>query len=338
MIGPGALRALRSAPRSSSFCAAGFVLALLSYVVAPGASGQGTTYPTKPIRFIVPLAPGGGADTFARFLARPLTQSLGQQVIVENRPGASGTIGGEYVVRSAPDGYTLLIGGTGQLVASLTQRKIDLERDFTPIALAMDQPYLLVVHPSLPVRSVPELVKFVRARPGEIIYASAGMGSAGHIAMELLRVAMGVDMLHVPYKGAGAALADVVAGQVPIIFSSPLGTVPLVRAGRLRPLAVSGAQRMVALPEVPTVAEGGYKGFSSAAFLGLLGPVGLPRDIVARLGTEVVAIVQRPESREWLNRQGAEPAPGSAEKLTERIRSDLERMNKLIREHNLKLN
>ena len=312
--------------------------AILLLVACATAQAQAPSYPSKPVRFIVPLAPGGGADTFARFLARPLTQSLGQQVIVENRPGASGTIGGEYVVRSAPDGYTLLIGGTGQLVASITQRKIDMERDFTPIALAMDQPYLLVVHPSLPVRSVPELVKFVRARPGEIIYASAGMGSAGHIAMELLRVAMAVDMVHVPYKGAGAALADVVAGQVPIIFSSPLGTVPLVRAGRLRPLAVSGTQRMAALPDVPTVAESGFKGFSSAAFLGLLGPVGMPRDVVARLSTEVTKIVQRPETREWLQRQGAEPAPGAPEQLTERIRSDIERMNKLIREHNLKLN
>ena len=317
---------------------AAVALGLLVVFAAPPTFAQAAAYPAKPVRFIVPLAPGGGADTFARFLARPLSQSLGQQVIVENRPGASGVIGGEYVVRSAPDGYTLLIGGTGQLVASITQRKIDMERDFTPIALAMDQPYLLVVHPSLPVKSIPELVKFVRARPGEIIYASAGMGSAGHIAMELLRVAMGVDMLHVPYKGAGAALADVVAGQVPIIFSSPLGTVPLVRAGRLRPLAVSGAQRMVALPEVPTVAESGYTGFATAAFLGLLGPIGVPREIVTRLSSEVVAIVQRSETREWMHRQGAEPAPGAPDKLAERIRSDLERMNKLIRDHNLKLN
>ena len=330
----GDLPAAAEAPRGVRFFCAFLVL----LVVAARAPAQAPGYPAKPVRFIVPLAPGGGADTFARFLARPLAQSLGQQVIVENRPGASGTIGGEYVVRSTPDGYTLLIGGTGQLVASLTQRKIDMERDFTPIALAMDQPYLLVVHPSLPVRSVPELVKFVRARPGEIIYASAGMGSAGHIAMELLRAAMAVEMLHVPYKGAGAALADVVAGQVPIIFSSPLGTVPLVKAGRLRPLAVSGSHRMAALPEVPTVAESGFKGFSTAAFLGLLGPVGMPRDIVARLSADVVKIVQRPESREWLLRQGAEPAPGTPEQLAERIRSDLKRMHKLIREHNLKLN
>jgi len=295
-------------------------------------------YPTKPIRFIVPLAPGGGADTFARFLARPMSQVLGQQVIVENRPGGSGTIGGEYVVRSAPDGYVLLIGGTGQLVASITQRKIDMERDFTPIALGMDQPYLLTVHPSLPVRTVDELVKFVRARPGDVIYASAGMGTAGHIAMELLRMATKVEMVHVPYKGAGAALADVVAGQVPIIFSSPLGTVPLVRAGRLRALAVGSAQRMAALPEVPTVHEAGVKGFSAAAFLGLFGPPNLPRDLVNRLSGEMIKIIQRPESAEWLTKQGAEPAPGTPEQLAERVRSDLDRMNRLIRDFNLKLN
>src|SRR5512139_848821 len=213
-----------------------------------------------------------------------------------------------------------------------------MERDYTPIALAMDQPYLLVVHPSLPVKSVAELISFVRARPGEVIYASAGMGTAGHIAMELLRAAMGVEMIHVPYKGAGAALADVVAGQVPIIFSSPLGTVPLVRAGRLRPLAVSSKQRMTTLPDVPTVAESGVQGFYTSAFLGLLGPPGLPRDIVSRLSPEVMRIIERPESREWLQRQGAEPAPGTPEQLAERIRTDVEQFRKLLRDTNLKLN
>ena len=312
--------------------------ALAGGSIALAAWGQAPAYPTKPVRFIVPLAPGGGADTFGRFLARPMSQSLGQQVIVENRPGGSGMIGGEYVVRSVPDGYTLLIGGTGQLVGSITQRKLDMERDYTPIALAMDQPYLLVVHPSLPVKSVAELIKFVRARPGDVIYASAGMGTAGHIAMELLRSAMGVEMIHVPYKGAGAALADVVAGQVPIIFSSPLGTVPLVRAGRLRPLAVSGKQRMTALPDIPTVAEAGVKGFYTSAFLGLLGPAGLPHDIVSKLSAEVIRIIERPESREWLQRQGAEAAPGTAEQLAARIHNDLEQFRKLLRDTNLKLN
>jgi tripartite-type tricarboxylate transporter receptor subunit TctC len=314
------------------------VLAAVLIACAHDVRAQAPAYPLKPIRFIVPLAPGGGADTFARFLGRPLSQSLGQQIIVENRPGGSGTIGGEYAARAAPDGYTLLIGGTGQLVATLVQKKVDLARDFTPIALAMDQPYLLVVHPSLPVRNVNELAKLVRARPGEIIYASSGQGSAGHIAMELLRIALGIEMLHVPYKGAGAALADVVAGQVPIIFSSPLGTVPLVRAGRLRPLAVSGARRMAALPDVPSVAEQGLPGFATSAFLGVLGPLGMQRDVVARLSTEVIKIVQLPESREWLLRQGAEPAPGTPEQLAERIRHDMEKMQKLIRDANLKLN
>jgi len=312
-------------------------ICLLGVLAISPSWGQAPAYPTKPVRFIVPLAPGGGADTFARFLAQQMTQSLGQQVIVENRPGGSGMIGGLYVVRSAPDGYTLLIGGTGQLVASITQGKLDMRRDYAPVALGMDQPYMLVVHPSLPVKSVAELITFVRARPGEVIYASSGMGSAGHIAMELLRSAMGVEMIHVPYKGAGAALADVVAGQVPIIFSSPLGTIPLVRAGRLRPLAVSGKQRMATLPDVPTVSEAGVTGFYTAAFLGLLGPPGLPRDIVSRLSTETIKIVQRPESRDWLERRGAVPNPGTPEQMAERIRTDLEKFNKLLRDMNLKL-
>ena len=323
---------------SAALAAGRWTSALAALLVALTCAAQAPGYPNKPIRFIVPLAPGGGADTFARFLARPMSQSLGQQVIVENRPGGSSMIGGEYVARAVPDGYTLIVGGTGLLTGSLTQRKLDIERDFTPIAIAMDQPYLLVVHPSLPVKNVAQLIAFVRARPGEVVYASAGMGTAGHIAMELLRAAMKVDMIHVPYKGAGAALADVVAGQVPIIFSSPLGTVPLVRAGRLRPLAVSGAQRMTTLPDVPTVAESGVAGFATSAFLGLLGPPGLPKDVVSRLSPEVVRIIQRPESRDWLVRQGAEPAPGGAEQMAERIRNDVEAMTRLIRESNLKLN
>lgn len=300
--------------------------------------GQTSAYPVKPVRFIVPLAPGGGADTFARYLARNISPALGQPVVVDNRPGGSGTIGGEYVVRSAPDGYTLMVSGTGQLVASITHRKVDIERDFTPIALGMDQPYLLTVHPSLPVRTVDQLIKFVRARPGEVVYASAGMASAGHIAMELLRMEMKVEMIHVPYKGAGAALADVVAGQVPIIFSSPLGTVPLVRTGRLRALAVSSAHRMSALPDVPTVHEAGVKGFATAAFLGLFGPAGMPRDVVGRLSTEVIRVIERPETREWLLQQGAEPAPGTSEQLAERVRSDVARIRKLLRDTQLKLN
>ena len=305
---------------------------------ATGVQAQGPAYPVKPVRIIVPLAPGGGADTFGRFIGRHLSDAMGQQFIVENRPGGGGLVGGEYVARAAPDGYTLLVGGSGQIATSLTHRRLDLERDFTPIVLAMDQQFLLVVHPSLPVANVAHLIKFARARPGEISFASAGTGSAGHLAMELFNLTAGIKLLHVPYKGAGAALADVISGQVPIIFSSPLGTVPIVRAGRLRALATSGAQRMAALPDIPTIAESGVPGFRTSSFLGLLGPAGVPRDIVGRLNAETVRIVQRPEARDWLLKQGAEPAPGTPEQFAERIRGDLERLGKLVSMLNLKIN
>lgn len=294
-------------------------------------------YPAKVVRIVVPLAPGGGADTFGRYLARQLSDSLGQQFIVENRPGGGGLVGGEYVARSAPDGYTLLVGGSGQIAVSLTHRRLNVEREFTPIVLAMDQQFLLAVHPSLPVANVQALIALAKARPSDLIYASAGTGSAGHLAMEMLNTAAGIKLLHVPYKGAGAALADVMAGQVGIIFSSPLGTMPIVRAGRLRAIATSGARRMAALPEIPTVAESGVAGFETSSFLGLLGPVGLPREIVARLNAEVVRIVERPETREWLIKQGAEPSPGTAEQFAARIRGDIERFGKLVRALNLKL-
>jgi tripartite-type tricarboxylate transporter receptor subunit TctC len=311
------------------------LIAVGVWMIAPFAYSQ--SYPAKVVRIIVPLAPGGGADTFGRYLARQLSDSLGQQFIVENRPGGGGLIGGEHVARAAPDGYTLLVGGSGQIAVSLTHRRLDIERDFTPIVLAMDQQFLLVVHPSLPVTNVRSLIALAKSRPGELIYASAGTGSAGHLAMEMLNTAAGINLLHVPYKGAGAALADVMAGQVAIIFSSPLGTMPIVRTGRLRAIATSGARRTAALPEIPTVAESGVPGFETSSFLGLLGPAGLPREIVAKLNVEVVRIVQRPETRDWLLKQGAEPAPGSPEQFAARIRGDLERLGKLVRALNLKL-
>jgi len=310
---------------------------LAGIALSPIVSAQPAAYPAKPVRIVVGLAPGGGADTFARFLARNLTETLGQQVVVDNRPGAGGLIGGEFVSRAAPDGYTLLVGGSGQLAASLAHRRMDTERDFTPIVLGMDQFFLLTVHPSLPAANVAALIKLAKARPNDMLFASAGAGSAGHLAMELFNMTAGIKMTHVPYKGAGAAMADVMAGQVPIIFSSPLGTVPIVRSGRLRALATSGPKRTAALPDVPTIAESGLAGFAAASFLGMFGPPGLPRDLVNRLNGDVVRIIDRPESREWLLRQGAEPAAGSPEQFAARIGSDLERLGKVIRAIDLKL-
>lgn len=317
-------------------CRAGWLwLGLLG--AAPTVFAQPAPYPAKAVRIIVGLAPGGGADTFARFIARNLTDTLGQQVVVENRPGAGGLIGGEYVARSPADGYTLLVGGSGQLAASLSHRRMDPERDFTPIVLAMEQYFLLTVHPSFPATDVAALIKLAKARPGDMLYASAGAGSAGHLAMEMFNMTAGIKMIHVPYKGAGAALADVMAGQVPIIFSSPLGTVPVVKTGRLRALATSGPKRMTALPDVPTIAEAALPGFGTASFLGIYGPPGLPREIVTRINGDVVRIIDRPENREWLMRQGAEPGAGTPEQFAARIRADVDRLGKVIRAIELKL-
>jgi len=192
-----------------------------------------------------------------------VTEGLGQQIIVENRPGGGGLVGGEFAARAAPDGYTLVFGGSGLLVVTLAYRKFDIQKDFTPIALIGEYASLLVVHPSLPVKTVADLIRFARTRPGQLNYGSAGTGSAGHLVMEMFRRRAGIDMVHVPYKGAGPALTEVMAGQVSVLFNNPLGSVALVKAGRLRPLAVSGPRRVAALPDVPTIAESGLPGFSA---------------------------------------------------------------------------
>ncbi len=296
------------------------------------------TFPSKPIRLVVPLAPGGGADTLGRYIGRHLSDSLGQQFIIENRAGGGGLIGGEYVARAAPDGYTLLVGGAGQVVVTLAHRRLDIQKDFTPIAQVLDYPSLLVVHPSLPVRSVTDLIKLAKSRPGQINYASAGNGSAGHLVMEMLRIMAGIDMLHVPYKGAGPALTEVMAGQVSLLFNNPLGALPHVKAGRVRAVAVSGARRMIAMPDVPTVAESGLPGFDATLFLGLLGPAALPRDIVVRLNSETVRLVQRRDVQVWLAQQGAEPASDTPEDFAARIKSEVEKIAKIIREAGVRFN
>jgi tripartite-type tricarboxylate transporter receptor subunit TctC len=292
----------------------------------------------KPIRLVVPLAPGGGNDALARFVAKHLAEALGQPLVVENRSGGGGVVGGEFTARAAPDGYTLAVGGSGLMVASLTYRKFDLTKDFTAIAPVGEYASLLVVHPSLPVKSVAELIRFAKARPGELNYGSAGNGSAGHLVMEMFRSRAGINIVHVPYKGAGPALTEAMAGQVSLLFSNPLGSIAIVRSGRLRGLGVSGPRRLSALPEVPTIAESGLPGFSSTFFLGLLGPAGLPREIVARLNSESNKALQRRDVQEWMATQGMEPMGGSPEEFAARIRSDYEVMIKVIREAGMKLN
>jgi tripartite-type tricarboxylate transporter receptor subunit TctC len=301
-------------------------------------AAQAQNYPVKPIRLVVPLAPGGGNDTLARFMGKYLGENLGQSVVIENRTGGGGLVGGEYAARSAPDGYTLIVAGSGLIVVTLTHKQLNFQRDFTPVAMIGEYASLLVSHPSLPVTSVRELIKFARSRPGQLNFASAGNGSGTHLVMEMFRSAAKIDVVHIPYKGAGPAATETMAGQVSLLFSNPLGTMPHVRAGRLRALAVSGPRRIAAMPEVPTVAESGLPGFDSTFFLGLLGPLGLPRDIVTRLNAETVRIVQRREVQDMLALQGMEAMSSTPEAFAARIKSETEKTAKVVRESGMRLN
>jgi tripartite-type tricarboxylate transporter receptor subunit TctC len=302
------------------------------------ALAQAQSYPLKPVRLVVPLAPGGGNDTLARYVGKYLTESLGQSVVIENRTGGGGLVGGEYVARAAPDGYTLIVAGSGLIVVTLTHKQLNFQRDFTPIAMIGEYAALLVAHPSLPVTSVRELIKFAKSRPGQLNFASAGNGSAGHLVLEMFRSAANIDVVHIPYKGAGPAATEVMAGQVSLLFSNPLGSMPHVKSGRLRALAVSSARRIAAMPEVPTVAESGLPGFDATFFLGLLGPLGLPRDIVTRLNAETTKIVQRQDVRDMLAVQGMEAMSGTPEAFAARIKSETEKTAKVVRESGMRLN
>ena len=325
----------RAGEWASRFLAVGVGLAFaLAHCGAVHAQG----YPQKPVRVVIPLAPGGGNDTLGRYIARQMSEGLGQPIVVENRPGGGGVVGGEFVARAAPDGYTLVCSGSGLIVATLTFEKLDMRKDFAPIALVGEYASLLVVHPSLPVKTVADLIRLAKARPGQLNYGSAGTGSAGHLVMEMFRSSAGIDMVHVPYKGAGPALTEVMAGQVSVLFSNPLGSFALVKAGRLRPLAVSGSRRIAALPDVPTVAESGLPGFNSTFFLGLMGPAGLPREIVSRLNGEVLKALQKREVLDWLAAQGMDPLGGSPEDFAARIRTEIDALTKVIRDSGMRLN
>ncbi len=296
------------------------------------------TYPAKPVRLVVPLAPGGGNDTLARYVGKYLTESLGQSVVVENRAGGGGLAGGEYVARSAPDGYTLVVAGSGLIVVSLTHKQFNIQRDLMPIAMIGEYATLLVCHPSLPVTNVRELIRLAKSRPGQLNFASAGTGSAGHLVLEMFRTAANINVVHIPYKGAGPAATDVMAGQVSLLFNNPLGSLPHVKSGRVRALGTSGLRRISAMPDIPTIAESGLPGFSATFFLGLLGPSGLPRDVVARLNSETVKIVQRREFQELLTLQGMDAMSGTPEDFAARVKTEMEKTAKVVRESGMQLN
>ncbi|MCW5605216.1 MAG: tripartite tricarboxylate transporter substrate binding protein [Burkholderiales bacterium] len=304
--------------------------------LAQGAAG----YPSKPVRLVFPYPPGGGTDTIGRPLAQRLTEFLGQQVVVENRGGAGGNIGMEHVARSPADGYTIVLALTAQLAVnpSLFQKlPYDPVRDFAPVTLLANGPYLLVVHPSLPVKSVKALVALARARPGELVYASSGNGSGGHLAAEMMNSMTGVKMLHVPYKGGGPALVDLIAGNVQILFATYASGRPHIQSGRIRALGVTTAKRPAAIPDIPTIAEAGVPGYDSGVWYGVLAPAGTPRDIVAKLNQEIVRVMNLPEYGKLLFNGAIDPVGSSPEELGNFIKSEIAKWAKVVKDAGVRI-
>ena len=329
-------RAAQRRIRSGALAASMIICAGLAS--AQPAAAQGEAWPTKPIRLIVPFAPGGGVDAIARQIANALSASFGQQVLIDNRGGAGGLIGMDIAAKSPADGYTMLMSHTGFTAMPGLHKSLPFDpvRDFTGVATVATTPYMLVGHPSLAQRNVTELIAWMRANPGKLGYASAGTGSTIHFAGELFKRAAKVDMVHVPYKGAGPAVADVVGGQVPLMFAAMANAMPQVKAGKLRAYAISASVRSKDAPDVPTVAESGVPGFQVIGWYGLAAPAKTATATVNRLNAETVRALRTPELGDRLRGQGLEPAGDTPAEATALIRSEVARWTKLIREANIK--
>jgi len=312
--------------------------AILAALAAAGVC-TAQNYPNRPIRFLVGFPPGGTSDILARSIGQKLAEAVGQQVVIENRPGAGGNIGAEAAAKAPPDGYTIFMSTTSQAISASLYRKLnyDLVRDFAPVIQAVNYTNLLVVHPSLPVGSVKELVALARARPGELNYGTAGNGTPPHMTGELFNSYTGVKLQHVPYKGGAPAIADLLGGQITIMFDNVPPLLPHVQAGKMRPLAVTSLNRIAVLREVPTLDESGLKGFDSVAWNGVLAPAGTPRDIILRLNAEIVRILSLPDVRERLSSQGADPVGGTPEEYAALIRSEIRKWAKVVKDSGAKV-
>lgn len=305
-------------PLVTALCAVG----ALAAAVGTAAAQQ---YPVKSVRIIAPFAPGGGTDFIARLMAQKLTESLGQQVIVDNRPGAGGTLGAELGVRAAPDGYTLtMLAASYPVNPSLYKLNFDPANDITPIIQIAKGPFLVVVHPSMPVKNIKDLIAIAKRKPGEINYATSGQGSIVHMATELFASMAGIRMNHIPYKGTGPALTDTMAGQTTLLFGSIAATMPQVKTERLRPIAVTTAKRIPALPDVPSIAESGVPGYDVSNWHGLIGPKNLPRPIVDRVNGDVNKIIRQKDMEERLQADGVAPSGGTPEQYGEIIRREID--------------
>jgi tripartite-type tricarboxylate transporter receptor subunit TctC len=311
-------------------------LAVVATALPGAAFAQGATdaYPARPVRVIVGLAPGGATDIQTRLFAQKLSDSLGRPFVVENRTGAGGTVAYAHVAKSAPDGYTLLGVAGGYTITPVVYSKLayDPVKDFAPISLVVQAPFLLLTHPSLPVKSVTDLLALARAKPGALDCASAGHGTSTHMAFELFRALTGVKITHVPYKGTGQSLVDVMSGQVHMLFGNVLSSLPHARAGRLRALAVTTARRSAVLPDLPTIAEAGVPGYENSTWHGWLAPAGTPPAILNRLNAELVRSTRSPDVVERLAPDGGEPVGSTPEQFGRHIAGELARWGKLVRE------
>jgi tripartite-type tricarboxylate transporter receptor subunit TctC len=297
------------------------------------------SWAAKPMKFVVPFTPGGGNDILARLLGEPLTAALGQPIVVENKPGAGGNIGAEYVARSAADGYTYLVAAISVLAfnpSMYAKVGFDPVKDFTPVARLGVLPVVLAVHPDVRATSVAELIAFAKANAGSLSYASAGIGSPHHLSAELFKAMTGAPMQHVPYKGGGPAATDLVAGRVQVMFAPVNNVMPFVKRGQLRVLGVGSDRRLPSLPEVPTIAESGVPGYQTDNWIGVVAPAGTPKDIVDALGRQLAAALARPQVLEKLGALGIEAAPNGPEQFAALIRADIARWSAVIRDAGIK--
>ncbi|MGE5525402.1 MAG: Bug family tripartite tricarboxylate transporter substrate binding protein [Rhodospirillaceae bacterium] len=311
-------------------------------IVALALSGlaQAQGYPAKPVRMIVPFPAGGATDIVARLVAQKMTESFGQQVLVDNRGGAAGTIGSDAAAKAAPDGYTLLVGtsSTHAIAPSLYAKlPYDPVKDFTPVAGLATSTITLSAHPSVPARNVKELIALAKARPDMLSFASSGAGGVSHLVGEMFKAQAGIQMLHVPYKGDAPALADLVGGQVSLEFGTAVAFLPYIQSGKLRALAVTSLKRSPALPDVPTVSESGLKGFEALQWFGVFAPAGTPRDLVTRLNSEILRIVQTGELKERLGKLASEAMPGSPEQFAAFQKAEIAKWAKVVKTAGVKL-
>ena len=310
------------------------VLAVAGLLAVITADAAAQAYPSKPIRIIVPFPPGGATDITGRYVVQKLGEAFGQTGLIDNRPGANGTLGLDLAAKAPPDGHTLVLGQTGNLAISVGLTKVGYDplRDFAPVTLVVSSPHVVAIHPSLPARTLKELVALARAKPAQLNYASTGSGSAGHLGVELLKKMTKMDVVHVPYKGAVPGFTDLVAGHVAMMFTSVMSTQSFARTGRVRMIAVGSAKRSPSAPDVPTIAESGYPGFEVTSWWGVLGPAAMPKEIVSKLNSEIIRIMATPDARERIGGLGADIVTGTPEQFASYIKLEHAKWGQLIKE------